>query len=147
MSNDWAMIGTWNIYIFFFLFCQPLCYGMYGVCLLNSQKTKIKIKHLPTGTGIDISIFIFSFFSVGPSGVKYFLQCTYYCWSASAKLAAPQQSLPPHYFFLPHPASARRPPDWGWGRPARILPSANHQQRTVSKMVKKLQWSYGMFSS
>ncbi len=51
----------------------------------------------------------------------YFLQCSYYRRSASAKFATA-------LFFLPPPASSGRPPDWCWGRSARYSPQADHQQ-------------------
>ncbi len=75
--------------------------------------------------------------------LMYFLQCSSYCWRASAKFAAEP-------FFLPPPAPTGRHPDWDWCRLACFLPPADPPTlRTLSEMVKKLWrsslWSPGIF--
>ncbi len=59
---------------------------MYGVCLLNSWKTSIKIKQFK----LEPRLFL-AFFSVGPDEVS---QCSHYHQSDSAMFAAAPFSYP-----------------------------------------------------
>jgi hypothetical protein len=97
------------------------------VCLLNSQKTSIKIKQLK----IEPHLFL-AFFSVGPGNVDVFF----------AVLSLPPECLGDVRgrcaIFRTPPAPSGRPPDWSWGWSACFLPLADPPTvRTLSKMVKK----------